>query len=290
MNGETAVDDTAPPATGGYKPSFARAPFVFGLTRARALPGPILVDLMSDLGGSPAANKALLHRMVTHGALDVSRVGRVGVYRMARLLLAGFIAVRGDNARQSEPWDGRFHALVYDIPESRRRQRDQFLASAFQAGYRMLRRGVLIAPTNLSATVIVPRPDDVTRGWLSVAEADLEGVVARTWQLDAFRAEYETEIARVKALLADDLSSRSGPDALRLLYAASSAQSGLMLREGFLPSELRPANWPAERLVALVSRVEERLSAEAVAHVAAVLASSPHRDLVEGDPSWDAVV
>ncbi len=179
---------------------------------------------------------------------------------------------------------------MYDIPESRRRQRDQFLASAFQAGYRMLRRGVLIAPTNLSATVIVPRPDDVTRGWLSVAEADLEGVVARTWQLDAFRAEYETEIARVKALLADDLSSRSGPDALRLLYAASSAQSGLMLREGFLPSELRPANWPAERLVALVSRVEERLSAEAVAHVAAVLASSPHRDLVEGDPSWDAVV
>lgn len=113
----------------------------------------------------------------------------------------------------------------------------------------MLRRGVLIAPADLSATVGVPRPADVTTGWLSVAEPDLAGVVARAWQLDAFRAEYETQIARVEGLLASDLTSKSGVEALRLLYAAASAHSGLMLREGFLPVSCgrrtgRPNGWP----------------------------------------------
>ena len=109
---------------GGFKPAYARAPFIFALARAQALPGPILIDLMTDLEGTSSSNKALLHRMTTGGALEVSRVGRVGIYRMAGRLLAGFTAVRGDGPLRSGAWDGRFHALIYDIPESRRRERD----------------------------------------------------------------------------------------------------------------------------------------------------------------------
>ncbi len=275
---------SAGPGRAGYTPSFARAPFVFAVTEASVLPGPVLVDLMSDLQASPAANKALLHRMVVADVLTVTRVGRVGCYRMGPAMLAGFALVRGD--APPAPWDGRFHALVYDIPESRRRDRDRFLAAASRAGYRLLRRGVLIAPDDLSRTLAGTRPDEVTRCWLTFDPADVPRLVRRCWELDRFRPGHEAEVARLEALVATDLEALDGPAAFETLFGAVAARAALVLRTGELPPELVGASWPGQRLVTLVAEVDARLRVAARRHAAAVVAASPYAHLVApADPA-----
>ncbi len=271
---------------GGFKPAYARAPFVFALARARALPGPILIDLMSDLEGTSSSNKALLHRMTTGGALELSRVGRVGVYRMAGRLLAGFTAVRGDGPLRSGAWDGRFHALIYDIPESRRRERDRFLMAAHQVGYRTVRPGVLISPTDEHQALGGLGDLGVLDAWITFSPEETPQLVAQAWRLEEFRAEYEEAIAAVEAILDSDLDRMEGAEALRTMFASEALRTGLLLRDGALPDELTPADWPARRLVTLVDEAERRLGGAAVAYVQERIAAGPHAGLVEADLSW----
>lgn len=273
-------DDVVSP--GVYKATYARAPFIFGMARARALPGPVLVALMTVLEGTPAANKALLHRMVEGGSLTLTRVGRVGVYGMAGRLLTGFTAIRGDGSLRSSGWDGRFHALVYDIPESRRRDRDRFLMAAFQVGYRSMRPGVLISPTDESHHL--PATDlGLQSAWMTFPEDETPALVERVWRLDAFRAEYEEAIGEVERCLTRPLEKLEGPDALRLLFEAVSPHTALLLRDGALPLELRPEGWPAGRLLAVVEEAERRLAPAASAYVNEQVSGSPYADLVEAD-------
>lgn len=271
---------------GVFKPAYARAPFVFALARASTIPGPILVSLMSDMEGTPAANKALLHRMTAGGALELTRNGRVGTYRMAGRLLTGFTAVRGDGTLRSGGWDGRFHTLIYEIPEARRRQRDRFLMAAHQVGYRLLRPGLLISPTDEHHVLAGLGELGVVSGWITFPESDTPSIVSRAWRLEDFRAEYDDAIAALERTLTSDLEGVGGAPALRLLYEAEAPHTALLLRDGALPSELTPPDWPAGRLAALLQEVELRLAPAAVAHVHAVIASSPHAHLVTTDDAW----
>lgn len=273
---------------GGFKPAYARAPFVFGVARAVELPGPVLVSLMSDLDGTPAANKALLHRMTATGALELTRAGRVGTYRMAGRLLTGFGAVRGDRALRSAAWDGRFHALVYDIPESRRRERDRFLVAAHEVGYRTVRPGLLIGPTDELDTVGDTSGLGVQEAWMTFPERDVPDLVARAWRLGEFRAEYDHAVAALQVTLARDLERSAGAEALRTMFEAKAMLTGLLLRDGALPAELTPPDWPAARVRDLVRSVEDRLWPAVLAHVDEVVRTGPHTHLVVSDESWPA--
>jgi phenylacetic acid degradation operon negative regulatory protein len=53
-----------------------------------------------------------------------------------------FLRIRGSD--QSPDWDGRFRSVIYDIPESRRRDRDALQDRASQVGFGMPRPGLLI--------------------------------------------------------------------------------------------------------------------------------------------------
>lgn len=271
---------------GSYKAAYARAPFVFAMAKATALPGPILVGLMSDLAGSPSSNKALLHRMTAGGALELSRAGRVGIYRMAGRLFVGFAAVRGDGSLRAEAWDGRFHSLIYDIPESRRRERDRFLMAAHQVGYRTLRPGLLISPTDEHRALAGLADLGVLEAWVTFSEHEIGDIVTRAWRLAEFRHEYELAIARLETMLAADLEGLDGVAAMQAMFESEGLRTGLLLRDGALPPDLTPPDWPAARLLALVQEAERRLDGAAVAYVERRIAASPHAHLVEADLSW----
>lgn len=272
-----------PAGPGGFKPAYARAPFVFAMVRATALPGPLLVSLMSDIEGTEAANKALLHRMTSGGELTLERVGRVGVYRLAGWLLAGYTAARGDGSLRSSHWRGAFHALIYDIPEARRSERDRFLAAAHQVGYRAVRPGVLISPSDEHH--LFPVPGGVQTAWITFPGADLTALVARAWHTESFRADYERVIADLETTLRQDLTGVRGAEALRALFRIATPRIELMLREGALPPELTPPDWPAPRLIALVEEAERRLGPAARAYVQHVLDSDPYAGLAQREPN-----
>lgn len=52
-----------------------------------------------------------------------------------------------------EPWDQRWHLIIFDIPESKRKLRDGFRNYLKNAGFGMLKSSVWVSPRNHSDTV-----------------------------------------------------------------------------------------------------------------------------------------
>lgn len=273
------------PASDAFVTAFDAVPFVFGCVGAEALPGPILTGLISELGMTTSAAKALLHRMTQVECLSLERHGRVGVYRMAGDFRAHFEAFRDDDWERP-PWDGRFHTLVYDIGEDERRVRDRLRAAAIRAGYRQLRSGVLIGPREASAGLEpFARGHRVTGGWWEIDPEQVESIVRACWGLDEIRARYDEALTETRQLLTTDLESLSGRDAFRIMHATIRPLVELSLLDGQLPQELLPNDWPATDLQAGVGQIGDRLWAAVGQHVSTVVDASPHAGLVErGEP------
>lgn len=262
--------------------AFAKVPFLFGATEALALPGPILVHLLGDLGHGAASAKAILHRMVSIGLLDIERHGRVGVYRLSGRMRDGFETLRDGGAGPG--WDGRFHTLVYDVPESQRALRDSFLGAARRFGYRFLRPGVLVGLHDNSAGLgDLLSMASVVSGWWSVDPDASRHLIASAWRLDAVAASQTQAAERLEALRADDLA---GAEALAVLQDATADAFGLLSDQADLPASWLPPNWPASRLEAALASAMRELGPAVSAYVHDLIDGSRHRHLVVADPAW----
>lgn len=265
-----------------YSPAFGKVPLAFGAVGAAALPGPILIELVRAMDtAGVAATKSLLHRMVQHGMLSVDRIGRVGVYRMIGGMLAGFEAIRTQaRMRAQDPWSGAFHTIVYDIPETRRAARERLRAQAFKAGYRQLRPGVLISPTDESTRLDpIGEPDVLLSGRFAVDLGTARRIARIAWELERYGAERRAALAGLQAVLAAD-SVPEGADALRLWHDVLQPVVDIRFTDGDLPEELLPIDWPATELSAALAAVGRRLSQPIRTWVADVISRSPHRSLL----------
>lgn len=281
-----SASDTAALSHEGYTPSFDKPPFVFGVLRASAIPGPLLIELMSVLDQSAAANKAILHRMSARGLLSIERRGRVGVYRLAGRMLQEYRQAR--TGSEPPPWNGSFHSLIYDIPETQRRRRDTFRALALRLGYRALRPGILISPNDSWESLAeVASSLDVVRGRLTIDSEQVGATVLRCWALPALRVDIERTLQQVRDL--PDPASLSAPDALRTLHELMRPTTELRLRAGNLPGELLPQDWPQCELDAAVSQLFVALLPVMHPWLAHAVASSPYAGLVEceSDPTFE---
>lgn len=263
-----------PPATApGRNPNdaYGAVPFLFGCAQADSLPGPALVALLSDLGWSPPGARSLLHRMTRYGMLQMTRRGRVGHYRLAGRMREQFEAFGRPAAEPA--WDGRFHLIAHQIPETRRRARDALISAASGHGYRQLRPGVLIAARDASVGFLPQFADEdiVAVGWLEVTAPERQAIADRCWQL----AEAASEIrARAAALRVTADAPATGPSAvaLRTLYDSVGASIATLLQRQTLPSALLPADWPAPELMQAIEAVNRRWWPPTQAYVAEVVA------------------
>lgn len=274
------------PAAERYNPAFGKVPLAFGVAQARALPGPILVQLMVAMGElTPAAAKSMLHRLVAFGMLELTRLGRVGIYRLAGTMLEGYEAMR-DNSRlrSADPWSGSFHTVIYDIPEEQRSMRDKFRNRAFRHGYRQLRPGVLISPTDESRRLadLVDRGSMIVSGWLGVELDEARQIAQVAWDLDRHRSAYEALIVRVKEVL-NATAAPEGSQALRVTHELMQPLADVRFSDGDLPRELLPPNWPANELSTLMGACFGRLGPHTETYVGSTIARSPHRKLIVPD-------
>ncbi len=260
------------PAT--HYASFHKA---FALTGARALPGPVLVELMTTLGGSPSAHKSVLSRMVATGGLTVTRVGRVGVYRLAGQLARDFQRIR--DHLPDEPWDGRFHVVVHEPPDPARPDVERFRVAALRLGYRTLRPGVLVSGFASEALDEILPAGTVT-GWLQLDAAAAADLAATCWELADARADYLRAVEGVRAALAAPPPS-CGAEALVRLHDTTRPITELAIRSSGLPAALAPADWPASDLVGQLGLAYSHLAPAASAHVRAVLDASPYAALAD---------
>ena len=255
-------------------------PYCFGAAEAVGLPGPVLSSLLLALGHTPTGAKALLHRLSGWGLVSSTRHGRVAVHRLAGQLAEGYQLVVSPQPQRV--WGGTFHTLVYDIPESRRRERDQLRAAAVGHGYRQLRPGVLVSPYDRSAGFLPAFPG-VVAGQLRLSTEAAAVVAERCWDLAA-------SAVRMDAL-ASDLETAAGVaaeprEAFVRLHALMSPAVSLLLADAQLPQELLGGAGLArtERLARAMGTVSDRLGPQAAAYVDEVVEASGHAALVEREP------
>ena len=262
-----------------YYPAFDKPPFCLAVAGATAVPGPILIDLMTRLDLTVSANRSVLSRMVDRGSLVLTREGRVGVYRLAGPLLANFDRIRGGG--QSPAWDGRFHTLIHDIGESQRTTRERFRAAAMRVGYRVLRPGVLVAPSDHGEALSEQIHElGVLTGHLETDAATAREIAKRAWHLEQAQAEGERLCRDLESALRG-VSDVDGLTAFRQLHKIGRPVIAWTVELGGFPTELLPDHWPGDRVHARLMELHQHLLPNASDFVKGVIAASPYAQLVE---------
>lgn len=267
MKGFTGVNVLIPGGSAGV-PLRRRAPgtvaFLFGVAQRDELPGQVLVRLLTDLGIGATTARGQLARMRTQGQLEVThRSGRSVSYGLAGSFATRFRRLRAYASPAGRAWSGRFHAILYQIPEPDRAYRDRLRRMAQLAGYGLLQQGVLIATVDLSdqlATVLREAPPGCTirTAELVVPVVDAVEMARTAWDLDRTAVSFRAHLAPLSASLEDREPLPAEAATLRRLADLLLQPQLDRLSDPPLPAELLPADWPGPRLLELMTQVRQR--------------------------------
>jgi phenylacetic acid degradation operon negative regulatory protein len=250
--------------TDGRGRSVRLVPFLFGVATAlnrTELPGRVLVVLLGDLGLTTAAARALIARMQRDGQLAGSRRGRGVDYRLDGTFAESFHRVR--TAATGAPWQGLFHTVLYQVPESHRAFRDLLRRTGQFVGYGLLQQGVLISPADRrdrleQVLAHTPRDAQVHFAQLHMETADAARAAYTAWDLGTLDRTYKTHTRTLRAASARR-ATPPPPDG-RTLRRFTDLLSGPLvdtLRATGLPSELTPADWSLPDLRAAIEDLQK---------------------------------
>ncbi|UWP85083.1 hypothetical protein [Dactylosporangium fulvum] len=263
-----------PSQSGGRSASLV--PFLFGVAQRPELPGVGLTRLLGDFGLTEAAARALLLRMRQEGKLASVRRGRGVGYRLAGEYGHRFDRIRRADRTPPPSWPGSFHAVLYQVPESRRAFRDALRRAAVHAGYGLLQQGVLIALEDRTGAVapLADPPADaalfVTR--LTMDEPDAARAARLAWDLDALAVTFAGHTESLRAALRDLAAApEPGPDTLRRYAELLRTPMVESLRSPRLPAALFPAGWPLPGLWRTIQDVQQVFGGPAASYVTGVL-------------------
>ncbi|MBO0811941.1 MAG: hypothetical protein J2P23_07825 [Microlunatus sp.] len=257
--------------------------FVFGVLQAEAVPGPVLVRLIADTGMAEPATRTMLSRMVRGGRLSTTRHGRVAVYQLAGGFRDQFFRVRHADERPS--WTGSFHTILYDIPETRRADRDGLRDRAAEAGFGSVRPGLLIGLAD-PAGWITPWSERsgilVEAATLGCSIPTARRLAERAWSLAELATALERFVDQLQAI-GDQYHDGppNGRDAFMILNTTMRSYAGLYLRMPTVPDELTPPGWPGRRIPTALGRVSDLLGPVAADHARSAVSDLELDHLVE---------
>ncbi|MFB9236532.1 hypothetical protein ACFFWC_13385 [Plantactinospora siamensis] len=263
------------PVTAAQARGAGMVPFLFGVTGRPELPGALLTRLLGDLGLSRAAARALLLRMRNDGQLVGTRRGRGVDYRLAGSAARGFERVRTAAQPPRTEWTGAFHALLHQVPESRRAFRDALRRAAVMTGYGILQQGVLIALTDRSH-LLAPLADPpaeamVYSARLAMSDAEAARAARHAWSLDELAARHRRHIATLRDAVRQGRTPPAGPAGLRRYAELLRAPLIDTLSSPRLPEPLEPADWPMPDLQAAIGEVQRVYGGPAVSYARSLL-------------------
>jgi len=227
-----------------------------GVPPAEALAGPVLIRLLGDLGVSESAARSAILRMQRVGLLITVRAGRTAAYGLSPSVIVGHERHRDQFVGDGPAWDGGFHALLVTVPERHRAFRDELRRMATIAGYRSLRAGLLIAPSDRSAELAttlarIPPQASIVAARLQLAPDDTRRVATELWALDELGERYRALVLTARgASRAARRHLPSGAAAVQALAAATLPIYEAIADDPGLPSDLLPPAWPGAALSA----------------------------------------
>jgi phenylacetic acid degradation operon negative regulatory protein len=237
----------------------------------------VFIDVFGPLGVSESATRTVLNRMVRSGLLDRVQDGRVasfGITAQAETLLRqGRARVLAEQpfTQEGDNWT----LLSYSIPELRRDLRHQLRSQLQWAGFGRLRDGLWIAPGAVDIQSVVGPTESVSATTFAFAGRPIGGTrpgdfVRTAWDLDYIRSEHCRFIAK--------WADRQDPYNPVAAYTALGADWLRLLRiDPGLPADYLPADWPAERSVAVHAASVSRFAADASETLDRMIASRAGR-------------
>jgi phenylacetic acid degradation operon negative regulatory protein len=172
-----------------------------------------------------------------------------------------FLRIRGSD--EPPAWDGRFQAVIYDIPETRRRDRDALQERSIEAGFGMPRPGLLIGFTE-PVEWCTPWMDRtellVEHTTLTCSTAAARRLAARAWDLPASAPTAWQVLNRLDRIRSDCDRRMPGPRQAFTLYYELMADLARLVRDvPSLPPEITPADWPGDSIPPRLSEISRLL-------------------------------
>lgn len=247
-----------------------------------------LIELLGLLGLSGQAVRSTLSRMSQKGWLESRKVSRHSLYsqtpKFLKLLEEG--AQRIFQPRR-DPWDGRWHLLIYSIPEPKRHLRRGLRQRLLWLGFGSLNQATWISPRDLRVEVeqvvnklrVRPYVELFTAEHLGFASD--EDIVARCWNLKQLDDYYTAFITRYDPPFQECQAQLSAGNSLDPQECF--VQRFMLIHEyrfspyvdPNLPLELLPDDWLGEKATQLFQQYHDLLVEKAEDFLDSVLSNAP---------------
>lgn len=212
-----------------------------------------LVALLDCFGIPEATARVAAARLRKEGWLSAAREGRETVYSLTdaawEMLDEGRARIF---QRAAGPWDGQWHMVIYQVPETERALREQLRRRLAWLGFGPLSPSVWVSPHDRTQQVRdafgqLSLQLDVFRSRSEGNGADRD-IAARAWDLSALDRDYRDLLAnygpRLAGYRAGALQGRAAlVERMRLVYD----YRHFPFRDPDLPPELLPEGWPGRR-------------------------------------------
>lgn len=234
-----------------------------------------LVALLACFGIPEATTRVAAVRLKKEGWLSTDRDGRETVYSLTadawRMLDEGRTRIF---ERADGPWDGQWHMVIYQVPETERTLREQLRRRLAWLGFGPLSPSVWLSPHDRRQQVLddfggYPAVQLDTFRSRSAGSAADRGIAARAWDLAALDRDYRDLLARYSPRLAEyragALDDRAALlERMRLI----NDYRHFPFRDPDLPAELLPGDWPGRQAHQVFLQAHDQLRAPAERAVA----------------------
>ena len=262
----------------------------FGCLQASGLPGPVIVNVLGEHGYSTSSVHNQLVRMVQRGIISSERFGRVSVYRLSEHVLSDLGDIAGDHVFPD--YEGRFHTIVYSVPEAERGLRDRLQYIARSLGYRQLRPGILIGFADRSSQLMARLPEMPGPSWSEAGELSPDSIAAarrmttRAFELDAALDQLPPLEQRMSALSSGGSAPGTGCPELSLgaFFDLYFDVARAVMTHPLLPEILVDGNQPALRFRALMQKCNLEYYLRYDQQIRECAAASSSFDLIEWLP------
>jgi phenylacetic acid degradation operon negative regulatory protein len=247
-----------------------------------------LIKLLKHLGMSEQAVRSALSRMWKKSWLKRRRIGRRSYYSLTEksqeLLRAG--AQRIFEPDEGE-WSGNWYLVTYNIPETKRHQRNRLRKELTWIGCGAFNTAIWISPYDVTRNVReVSRRLGIERyvhvfGADHLGFTDAKKLVTRCWDLERINGQYASFISKYEPMLSRDKERLE--DWVKVDSAECFTRRFMLLHEyrefpfvdPHLPPELLPPDWQSTRATELFKEYYALLTAKANQFVDLVFEKAP---------------
>ncbi|RZT87798.1 PaaX family transcriptional regulator [Pseudonocardia sediminis] len=213
-----------------------------------------LVALMGCFDVPEATVRVVVTRLRKEGWLTSHRDGRETVYALSTAAWDMLDEGRGRIFhRESGPWDGQWHTVIYSVPETERALREQLRKKLSWLGFGPLTSSVWLSPHDRLDQLRGAFADepavrlDTFRSRSAGTTSDRD-IASRAWDLDELDRDYADLLERYRPRLpAYRAGEPDGAQALVERMRLITDYRRFPFRDPDLPPELLPEGWSGRR-------------------------------------------